>query len=65
MLYQLLVKHKEGRRFHFPHSWMKVDDTRLVTLTREGEYWFKVLQTKPDVVSATLTNINTGEVTSF
>lgn len=62
MLFLLQVTHKEGKRSSFPNSWTKLDSSRLVTLTREGEYWFKVSQTKPDFISATLTNLETGEV---
>jgi hypothetical protein len=65
MLYQLLVTHKPRRRTHFPWSWQRVDEIRLVTLISDGVYWFDVMKTRNDVEAITLTNLNTGEVKAW
>lgn len=62
MLCQLLVTHKPRRRTHFPWSWQRVDEIRLVTLTEQGKYWFESMQKRDDVEVVTLTNLDSNEV---
>lgn len=64
-MYQLQVWHTPKTRYTFPPNWHPVTATQLVTLTRDGEYWFENLQWRPTVTKIVLTNLVTEERKEF